>query len=154
MPTVSDEAEYALFVLPHAVVAVSLVSSEQALNIRLEGNRVGIASLATILLWLRANAFRREFLSLTALPFVQSESDLVLIVRISPDEGGCNFGQVRCLDGAAEFEWELTEDDLQRLALRLHCLASVPEREYEVLEVSPSGEVQIEIRLSDARAYL
>jgi hypothetical protein len=75
-------------------------------------------------------------------------------MRVSPEEGGSDFGQVRSLDRASEFEWELTEDDLERLALRLHYLASVPEREYELLEVGPTGGAQIEIRLSDARAYL
>ncbi len=102
----------------------------------------------------RRDAYRREFLSLTALPFIQTESDLALIVRVSADEDSGKFGQVRRVDRASEVEWELTEDDLQRLALRLHYLASVPEHEYELLEVGPAGGAHVEIRLSDARAYL
>jgi hypothetical protein len=61
---------------------------------------------------------------------------------------------VRRLDRSAEFEWELTEDDLQRLALRLHRLASVPEREYELLRTGAAGEAEDEVRLSDAGTHL
>jgi hypothetical protein len=151
MPTVSDETEQALFVIPKATLAVSQSASASGWRIRLLGNREGIASLASVLLWLHANAFRREFLSLTTLPFVHAESDLALTLRVRSDEGGDNFGVVRRLDPAAQFEWELTEDDLERLALRLYRLASVPEHEYELLDVGPTtGQAQIELRLSDA----
>jgi hypothetical protein len=73
MPTVADETEYALLVLPEALVTVSRRASECALGLRLFGNRVGMASLSNILLWLKANAYRREFLSLTELSFIRSK---------------------------------------------------------------------------------
>ena len=155
MPTLSDESEYALLVLPGAAVTIHpSAGRDPALRIQFLGNREGMASLANILLWLRANAYRREFLSLTALPFIRPGGRLAVTVRVSPDEGGGDLGRLRCLDGSGEFEWRLTEDDLQELALRLHYLASVPEHEYELLEVGPPGEARVEIRLSDARGYL
>jgi hypothetical protein len=154
MPTVADETEYALLVLPEALVRVSRQESQYGLYLRLFGNRVGLASLSSILLWLKANAYRREFLSLTELSFIRSETSLSLSVRVSEGEVSTNLGELRILDGISEVEWEMTEDDLQRIALRLHYLASVPEHEYEVLDVGPSREGQVELRLSDAAVYL
>ena len=153
MPTVADETEYALLVLPEALISVSSQSSECALGLRLYGNRRGLASLSSILLWLKANAYRREFLSLTELSFIRSEASLSLSVRISEGEGSSNLGELHTLDRDSEIEWDMTEDDLQRIALRLHYLASVPEHEYEVLEVG-SSKAQVELRLSDAAVYL
>jgi hypothetical protein len=123
------------------------------LDLRFFGNRVGLASLSSILLWLKANAYRREFLSLTELSFIRSEASLSLSLRISEEEGSTSLGKLRSLDRVSEIEWEMTEDDLQRIALRLHYLASVPEYEYEVLEVG-SSKAQVKIRLSDAAVYL
>ena len=153
MPTVADETECALLVLPEALISVSRQSGECGVGLRLFGNRVGLASLSSILLWLKANAYRREFLSLTELSFIRSEASLSLSLRISEGEGSTNLGELRTLDRVSEIEWEMTEDDLQRIALRLHYLASVPEHEYEVLEVG-SSKAQVELRLSDAAVYL
>jgi len=155
MPTISDETDYTLLTLPRAAVAVSMdTGNAPAWRIRLLGNREGMASLSSALLWLHANAYRREFLPLTALPFVEPEGELAITVRVSEREGGGDFGRVRRLDRVAEFEWEMTGDDLQGLALRLHHLACVPEKEYEYIEVGPSGETRVEVRLSDARDYV
>ena len=154
MPTVADETEYALLVLPEALVRVSRQESPCGLYLRLLGNRVGLVSLSSVLLWLKANAYRREFLSLTELSFIRSETSLSLSVRVSEGEVSANLGELRILDGVSEVEWEMTEDDLQRIALRLHYLASVPEHEYEVLDIGPSRESQVELRLSDAAVYL
>jgi hypothetical protein len=152
MPIGTDAAEYVLLALPEAAVVAALSTGDApAWRIRLLGNRQGIASLASVLLWLHANTYRREFLSLTALPFVEPENGLAITVRVSEGEGS-DFGRVRRLDGAFEFEWELAEDDLQALALRLHHLACVPEQEYDLIEVGSTGEARVEIRLSDARA--
>src|SRR5258705_8274833 len=148
----SDEIEYGLFILPSAFIALSVSSIAPTWRMQFLGNRQGMASLASVCLWLGANAYRREFLSLTALPFIKSVSDVAVMVRVSAAEGTGRFGLVRRLNGASEVEWELSEEELQRLALRLHYLASVPEHEYELLEVGPAA--QIEIRLSDARTYV
>ena len=120
MPTVADETEYALLVLPEALVRVSRQESPCGLYLRLLGNRVGLVSLSSVLLWLKANAYRREFLSLTELSFIRSETSLSLSVRVSEGEVSANLGELRILDGVSEVEWEMTEDDLQRIALRLH----------------------------------
>jgi hypothetical protein len=94
MPTVTDETEYALLVLPDALVTVSRRTSERALGLLLLGNRVGMASLSNILLWLKANAYRREFLSLTELSFIRAETSLSLCIRVSGGEESTNLRRV------------------------------------------------------------
>src|SRR5215207_276698 len=131
MPIIPDEAECALFILPKAALSAEAdAGGATARRILISGNREGMASLAGILLWLHANAYRREFLTLTGLSFVQPDARLALTLRVSAGKSGGDFGHVRRLDQSSEFEWELAEDDLQRLALKLHHLASVPEQEY------------------------
>ena len=131
-----------------------MTGGTSVLRLRLFSNRQGVASLAGVLLWLHANAYRREFLSLTALSFIEPEDETALVIRVSTVESGEGFGQLRHLDDASELEWELLEDGLQKFALRLHHLASVPEHEYDLLELAEPSGARLEMRLSDARDFI
>jgi hypothetical protein len=70
----SDEAEYQFLTAPAAMVHVRLAADAQdGPELQVFGNRAGLLSLANVLLWLLANTWRREFLSLGELPFVRVE---------------------------------------------------------------------------------
>ena len=53
------------------------------------------------------------------------------------------------IDGGGS-EWKRR---LQRLALSLHCLVSMPEHEYDRLQMAEAGTADVEIRMTDAREW-
>ncbi len=135
-----DSGEYDLLTLPDADVVVRLAQQlGRPVEIEVLGNRQGILSLANALLWLYANAFRREFMSLTGLPFVR-KAEVALVVRVlEQDNDDPGHGWLQQLDVGVQFEWQLPEDDLVRLALLLHRLGCCPEHGYDMVPVGEAN---------------
>jgi len=118
------------------------------------GNRAGLLSLANVMLWLHANAWRRELLTLAEPPFVQLDAPVSVCLRLTNTEGTGRDGSLRRTDRGRQFEWSLPEDDLQRVALLVHRLASKPEHEYDRLSVSEDSAAGIQFRVTDAAEWL
>jgi hypothetical protein len=148
----SDAAEYRLLTQPGAVLSISLGPPfEGHPVIHLIGNRQGMLSLANVLLWLHANSSRREFLSVTALPFVQRQQMIALSIRVLMEDGTSDYGWIQLLDKGQQFEWSLPEDDLKALGLSVHRLACVPEHGYDRLPVTQRGKAWVWLELLSNR---
>ena len=126
-----DETDYTMLTLPGAAIAISMGDPsqgqcpEQGLSvICVIGNRRGMATLGSIIACFYHNAWRQEFLPLTALPFVQREGSIAFSVRVTDEEAKGNLGHVRLLDNQCQFEWRVFEDDLPQLADRFFQIAS------------------------------
>jgi hypothetical protein len=118
------------------------------------GNRAGLISLANVLLWLVANAWRREFLSLAELPFVLLAAPLAVCVRLTNEGETSRHGLLTRADRREQFEWAISEEDLRRVALLVHDLASNPAHEYDRLLVADGSAAGVQIRMTDAAAWL
>ncbi len=148
----SDESEYQLLTQPGAVLTISLCPPFDGLPvIHLLGNREGMLSLANVLLWLHANCSRREFLSITALPFVRQQGMLALSIRVLMEDATSNYGWLKLLDKGQQFEWRLPEDDLETLGLRVHRLACAPEHGYDRLPDTQRGDAWVWLELLSNR---
>jgi len=120
----------------------------------LAGNRSGVLSLANVLLWLHATAYRREFLSLGELPFIETQGDVTLHIRVSSGAATGQHGAVQKLDRGAEFEWTIQDEDLQIVGLCVNQLAAMPEREYTRLQMESESAAGIHIRMMDVHQWL
>ncbi len=155
-----DSAEYQLLTLPGSELIISLGEPFDAHpQIEIRGNRQGVLSLANALLWLHANDSRREFLSLTELPFVRRIDAIGLVVRVlSSDASEIDCGWVRRIDKGCQFEWELPYDELARLGLHIHRLGCFPEHGYDLFpftaEYLKRGGVWVRIELFTNRTEL
>ena len=151
----SDEADYLFLTVPSAVVRIGLGTSENGpAEIQVVGNRAGLLSLANVLLWLVANAWRREFLGLGELPFVQFEASLTISIRLSVEEATNRDGLLSRTDRGEQFEWTIGEDDLKRVALHVHRLASNPGHEYVRLRLSEGSSAEVQVRMTDAADWI
>jgi hypothetical protein len=148
-----DTDEYQFLSTPGADLQPRLATSEGAAEIQIFGNRAGLLSFANILLWFMANAWRREFLSLAELPFVHFEHLLSVCIRLTDDQHAWH-GLISRTDRGAQFEWLMSEDDLQRVALLVHRLVSGPGHEYDRLEVAEGSEAGVQIRMTDVAEWL
>src|SRR5712691_5293522 len=83
----SDEAHIRFMTLPGAHLVVSLgADNDGRAELLLLGNRAGLLSFANVVLWLRAVASRRELLSFSELPFVETKGPIALHIRIAADD--------------------------------------------------------------------
>ena len=147
-----DEDEYRLLTQPRASLAISLDPPFEGLpQIHVFGNREGMLSLANVLLWLLANDWRREFLSITSLPFVQGQGDIALSIRVLDEDGTSDCGWLQLMDKGQQFEWCLPEDDLRRLGLTAHHLACFPEHGYALLPNTRRGDASVRLELQSNR---
>lgn len=150
-----DEAEYHFLTMPGAIVQVRVASSaDRDAQLQVFGNRAGLLSLANVLVWMRANAYRREFLSFAELPFVKLEGSLSLFLRLTLANKTGRDGLLRRTDRGEQFEWNIAEDDLQRVAFNMHCLVSKPEHEYDLLNMDDDSAATIHVRMTDAGEWL
>ena len=155
----SEEAECRTFTFPDAALSISIPSATERLRkdeaeIRVFGNRQGIASLANILLWFY-HSFDREFLSLTGLSFAAKEGDLLLTIRKTDEVRGEEFGHLILLDKAFQYEWLIAEEDVKRLAIEVHGIASNPYIEYATFPRRPGeGAAFVHVRLTDIRKWI
>jgi hypothetical protein len=151
----SQAAEYHLFTLPGAKLTASLRHEAGKLpEVCVFGNRAGVASLANLFFWLLGNSYQSEVLPVTSLPFVEVKDRVSLAIRLIDGDANGNFGSVRSLDKASQFEWELTEDDLRSLALAVHRLVCQPEHEYDIFPAGEDTEANVHIRLTDIDTWL
>lgn len=148
-----DPTEYCLFTTPGAMLTARVVRTSYNPELQLFGNRRGILSLANIFLWLVANAWRREFLSLAELGFVQLEDLLSVTLRLT-DAPEASHGTILRLDNQQLLEWSISESGLQQVALWLHDLASKPEHEYDRLLMSDASEYAVHVRMTDAESII
>lgn len=140
-----------LMTLPGASLTVSLGAPIEGLpQVHVLGNREGMLSLANVLLWLNARGFEREFMPITALPFVHREGTLALSVRLKGECCGnrpLDFGKLHLLDKASQYEWRLGDVELVRLAVAIHRLACFPEHGYDVFPIEEPGDAWVRIEL-------
>jgi hypothetical protein len=153
-PRSTDEADYRFLTAAGADLQVRLSEDEQGQpELQVFGNRAGLLSLANVLLWLVANAWRREFLALAELPFVRVEAPLSVCLRLSDAEAAGRSGLLRRTDRGVQFEWVIPEDDLQRIALVVHRLASKPGHEYDRLLMADGSAARVHVRMTDAAEW-
>jgi hypothetical protein len=147
-PGDEDELESKLLHAPGAKLTVALGEPTRGLPlIHILGNRPGMLSLANVLLWLHSNAYRREFLSVSALSFVGTVGSLALSIRVTAGNESRQYGRVRRLENSSQFEWELSEDGLLRLGLAVHRLACKPEHGYDEFPVGDEGDAVVHLEL-------
>jgi hypothetical protein len=148
----SDEADYTLLTTAGATLDISLDGLVDGLpEILVLGNREGMLSLANVLLWLRAHDWRRELLSVTALPFVQRQGDIALSLRVLAEDPAGDYGSLHLMDKGCQYEWRIPEDDLTRLALTVHRLACVPEHGYDCVPITQETEARVRLELVSNR---
>jgi hypothetical protein len=151
----SDEADYQLLMAPGAFLDVRLMPAETGRpEVQLFGNRKGILSLANVFLWLAANTWRRELLSLAELPFVRLADSVSVYIRVEGCGQTNTHGRLVRTDNGQQLEWMIDEDDLKRLGLLVHHLASVPEHEYVCLQMESDSDAEVHIRMTDAAEWV
>jgi hypothetical protein len=149
-----DAAEYCFLTVPGACVQCRLVEEAGGRELQIFGNRAGLLSLANILLWLIAKAWRREFLSFGELGFVQLDGTLAVCLRIADEVRADSHGILRRQDRGESLEWAVTEEGLQQVALCMHHLVSSPAHEYDRLLVAAGSECGVHVRMTDAAQWL
>jgi hypothetical protein len=75
-------------------------------------------------------------------------------MRLTDEDAIGNDGLLSRNDRGGQFDWSISEDDMQRLALSVHRLASMPEHEYDHLQMADGSVVDVEIRMTDAGEWL
>lgn len=151
----SDAAHIRFLTTPDAHLVMSLEADTKGhVELLLRGNRAGVLSLANVLLWLHATAWRRELLSLGELPFIETLRGVALHIRVGSDDATGQHGVIRKLDRGHEFEWTIQQDDLQAVGLSVHHLAMTPEHEYTLLETESRSVASIQIRMADVSEWL
>ena len=140
--------------MPGACVQCRLAQEQAARELQLFGNRAGLLSLANILLWFVANAWRREFLSLGELGFAELDGKLAVCLRIADDVLAGSHGIVHLRDRNESLEWAITEEGLIQVALWMHRLVSQPGHEYDRLLMAQGSECGVHVRMTDAAEWL
>jgi len=92
-------------VLPGARVSAELTTPDWSKRpvIEILGNREGLLSLGSLLVWISGASAETESLSITALPFVHTQSHLSLSVVQSLDDEGP--GRLVRTDKDRQFQW-------------------------------------------------
>jgi hypothetical protein len=94
-------------------------------------------------------------LSCSDLPFANVELPLSLLFRITHEEPTeLAAGLVVLLDRGEQYEWQLSEDELQRVALDIHSVSCRPEREYSLMLHRTGSEAEVEVHMTDAMAWI
>lgn len=153
-PASGDAAEYRFLTAPGACVQCRLVEEHGERELQVFGNRAGLLSLANILLWFVANAWRREFLSLGELAFMQLDGGLAVCLRIADAVPAESDGVLHLQYRAESLEWAITEEGLRRVAIRVHSLVSKPGHEYDRMLVAEGSDSGVHVRMTDAAEWL
>lgn len=114
-------------------------------TIVIAGNRQGLFSLGSLLLWISDSAADNESLSITGLPFVQAKSTLCLIV-VQPMTGSDEYGQLVRTDQDKQFQWLINPDLLEREAINLMGVAFTPDHylpDHYHANLSPASEYDL-----------
>lgn len=153
-PCSGDSAAYAFLTSPGAYIACQIASGNEGQELQIFGNRSGLLSMANILLWFVANAWRREFLSLGELGFVRMGGLLSVSIRLTDEESADGHGTIRRQDRGESLEWAMSEEGARVVAHGIHGLASVPEREYDRLLMTKESVVGVHVRMTDVTDIL
>ena len=100
-------------VLPGASVTIELTTPDWSKKpvIEIRGNRQGLLSLGSLLVWISGASADTESLSITALPFVHTRAQISLtVVQALDDE---SQGLLTRTDKSQQFQW-LVSDELLR----------------------------------------
>jgi hypothetical protein len=149
----SDDTELAFFSVSDSRVDIGMGLRGSLPELKIYGNRAGLLSIANILFWFLANSYRREFLSLTSLPFVHVGASVSVSIRLTAEDALETDGLLVRADRNNQFEWAVSEEELQRIALSIHQLVSNPPHEYDRLMLAEGSVAGIEIRLTDASEW-
>lgn len=115
-------------VLPGASVTAELATrawSKKPL-IEIRGNREGLVSLGSLLIWISGASADTESLSITALPFVEAKSSLSLTAVQSLDDDETS-GRIVRMDKAQQFQWLVHDELLRREATDIMDVAFCPD---------------------------
>src|SRR5262245_304142 len=153
-PPSGDAAEYRFLTAPGACVQCRLVEEQGRRELQVFGNRAGLLSLANILLWFVANAWRREFLSFGELEFVRLDGRLAVCLRITDEVPADSHGILHPQDRGESLEWAIAEEGLKQVALWMHHIVSKPSHEYDRLLVAEGSECGVHVRMTDAAEWL
>jgi hypothetical protein len=115
-------------VLPGATVTAKLTTPDWSKKpvIEILGNREGLLSLGSLLVWVSQSAADLESFSITGLPFVQAKSALSLVVVQSLDTDEPHGRLIRT-DKAQQFEWLVHEDILEHEAIGIMRVGFCPD---------------------------
>jgi len=116
--------------------------------IEVNGNPRGFASLSGAFLWLSSLAEGHEFLSLTALPFVSCRPPLAFSVELALTRNGKTQGTIIRLDKHDQFQWQIDDGQLERVACWIHAIACQPQREYLDVSLTPDSHARLLFRLT------
>lgn len=154
MTTDADEAEYRFLTTKDSCVDVGISAEDDGTSeLQLFGNRAGLLSLANVLLWFYANAYRREFLSLGVLPFIRLKMPCSVCLRMTTEGPEKGFGTLRRVDKDQQWEWVFSEDQVKNLGLSIHSLVSLPEHGYDRF-MEPCFEIEVHIRMTDVQEWM
>ena len=144
-----DAQNISWLVYPDSRIAIALHDSgSDCPTIEVNGNPRGFASLAAAFLWLSSYAEGHEFLSVTALPFVVSHPPLALTIDLAL---GCDIktqGRIVRSDKSEQFEWQVDDEQLERIACAIHSIACQPQREYLDVALASSSQAKLVFRLT------
>src|SRR5687768_6558196 len=102
-----DRADYSFFASADAAVDVRLGGTHAGRVLFISGNRAGLLALANVLLYLFANSWRRELLSLREVPFVRMEGTAHVVVRVMQADPSGDDGLLLELDAGDQLEWQI-----------------------------------------------
>ena len=125
MPTTTaDPLDW--MILPGAALEAELLPAGTGTRIvQISGNRCGLLSLGNLLVRASSSPADHECLSLTGLSFVRVHSDLALSVVQALDEE--EVSRLRRSDKGAQFEWLVSDVQLERIALGVMNVAFTPD---------------------------
>jgi hypothetical protein len=110
--------------------------------LRVVGNPQGLASLAGTLLWLQSFSDHGA-MSISALPFVRPEGAIALSVVMAMEESPYQ-GRLLRIDHHRQFELHITDEQLSRLSIQVHGLATNAEYlGYSDASVSPDSDAPL-----------
>ena len=142
-------------VLPGASVTAELTTPDWSKKpvIELLGNRQGLLSLGSLLVWVSESAADLESFSITGLSFVQAKSALSLMVVQSLDTNEPHGRLIRA-DKAQQFEWLVREDILEREAICIMHVGFCPDGyccDHAHGDLGPNPDVELFIARTDMR---
>jgi hypothetical protein len=73
---------------------------------------------------------------------------------VTAAEGTGRDGFLTLSDRGEQLEWVFAEDDLRRVALLVHRLASCPPHEYDRLQLADGSVAEVQVRMTDAADWL
>lgn len=152
-PASGDAAEYRFLTAREPVSNAVSWRNKAGENCKYSVTERG-SSLANILLWFVANAWRREFLSFGELGFVHLDGRLAVGLRIADEAPADSHGILHLRDRGESMEWAITEEGLKQVALWMHGLVSKPGHEYDRLLVAEGSECGMHLRMTDAADWL